>query len=79
MLHARLAARRQSRHPALLHDPEFVDDVVGALLEARIARHGEHQADGREVVAGDVSGELAAVGIPARIALRLRLRPARVR
>ena len=52
------------------------DEVVGALLEARIAGGRVHQADGGEVMAGDVSGELAAVGVPAGVALGL-LRQAR--
>ena len=52
---------------------ELADHVVDPLLEARIARCLPHEADGRQVVAGDVSGEVAVVAVPAAVGLRLRL------
>ena len=51
---------------------QLADDVVGALLEADVAGRRPHQADGREVVAGDVTGEVSAVAVPAAVGLRLR-------
>ncbi len=45
--------------------------VVGPLLEARVAGRGPHHADGREVVAGDVAGEVLAVAVPAAVGLGL--------
>src|SRR5262249_27247537 len=57
----------------VLNGFQFADDVVGALLELRVAGRGVHQTDRREVMAGDVSGQLAAVSVPARVARRLRL------
>ena len=53
---------------------EFFDQVIGALLEARVAGGGIHQAHRREVMAGDMAGELLAVdGIPATVTLGFRL------
>src|SRR5262245_60247373 len=48
----------------LLH---FADDVVGPLLEARIARRGVHKTHGRQVVARDMSREVSAVPVPAGV------------
>ena len=53
----------------VLHQLQLAHDVVGALLEANIAGGGEHQADGREVMPGNVSCQLAAIGIPTCVAL----------
>src|SRR5882724_5841881 len=41
----------------------------------RVARCGEHQADCREIVAGDVAGEVFAVAIPAAVGLGLWFEP----
>ena len=59
----------------VLHFLHLVDDVVGALLEARVAGRGLHQADRRQIMPGDVAGELPAVAVPAGVARRLRLEP----
>src|SRR5207247_7281930 len=56
----------------VLHLLQSADDVVGALLEPRLAGGRPHEADGREVVAGDVAAEVSAVAVPARVRLRFR-------
>ena len=48
-------------------------DVIRPLLEARVARGGPHQAHRREVMTGDVTGEVPAVPVPAAVRLGLRL------
>ena len=52
-------------------DPNVGDEIISALLESRIARGGIHQADGGEMMTGDVAGQLTAIGIPAGVALGL--------
>ncbi len=75
----RLAAVRQRAQIAVgilvLNDLQFTNDVVGARLEARIARRRVHQADGRQMMPCDVPREVAAVAVPARIWLRLFRQP----
>ena len=51
---------------------QLAHDVVGALLEPPVARGRPHEADGREVVAGDMAGEVVAVAVPALVRLRFR-------
>ena len=53
----------------VLHGLQLADDVVGALLEANVAGRRPHQADRGQIVPGDVSGEIAAVAIPAAVRL----------
>jgi hypothetical protein len=47
-------------------------DVVGALLEPRLAGGRPHEAHRREVMAGDVAGEVVAVAVPAAVRLCFR-------
>ena len=66
------------------------DDVIGALLEARVAGRREHVADGREVVTGDVPRKLLAaravppavtfigLGLQARLAAQGEEHPVRL-
>src|SRR5262249_61346505 len=56
----------------LLH---FADDVIGPLLETRIARRGVHKTHGRQVVARDMSSEVSAVSVPAGVPLGLWFQP----
>jgi len=56
----------------VLHRLQLAHDVVGALLEPPVARGRPHEADGREVVAGDMAGEVVAVAVPALVWLRFR-------
>ncbi len=74
-VHAVLVGLRADVAVALfvLHGLQLGDEVVGALLEAVVAGRGVHQADGRQVVARDVAGELAARPVPPAVALGLRL------
>jgi hypothetical protein len=51
----------------ILDEFEFGDDVIGAFFETRITGGGEHEAYGREVMAGDVAGEVFGVAIPAAV------------
>ena len=44
-------------------------DIIGALLEARVAGGGVHIANGREVMAGDMTGKLAAGAVPTSVTL----------
>ncbi len=60
----------------VLHFLQLLHQVVGALLESRIARGDIHQAHGGEVMAANMAGELLAVDrIPAAVALGLGLEP----
>src|SRR4029077_11261471 len=52
---------------------QLADDIVGAFLETSIAGGGPHQADGRQVMAGDVSGQVPIVAIPSAVRRRLGL------
>ena len=61
----------------VLHQLQLAHDVVGALLEANIAGGGEHQADRGEIVSRNVARELAAIGIPTRVALGFGREPRR--
>src|ERR1700753_3832518 len=54
---------------------QFGDEVVNPLLEAYVAGGCVHHADGGEVMACDVSGELATGAVPAAVALCLRVEP----
>ena len=55
---------------------ELGDDVIGPLFEFGPSGRGVHQADGREIMAGDVAGQLFAVGpVPRTIRLRFGLEP----
>src|SRR4030095_17036221 len=50
----------------LLH---LLHDVICSLLEAWIAVRDKHQRHSRQIMPGDVTGEISAVAIPTRIAL----------
>jgi len=57
----------------VLNGLQFAHEVVGALLEAGVARRRIHQAHCGEVVPCDVTGQLASRAIPPVVALGLRL------
>ena len=57
----------------VLHEFQLADDVVGTGLERRISRRGPHHADRRQVVAANMPGQVAAVGIPAAVGFGSRL------
>ncbi len=52
----------------VLHFLEAGHEIVGALLEPIVARGLVHEAHRGEMVARDVSGEIAAVAVPSRVA-----------
>jgi hypothetical protein len=68
-----IAERSKVTGAALVLDfLEFGDKAVRTLFEAHIAGGGIHQADGGQIMAGDVTGELFALHrIPTSIAIRL--------
>ena len=71
----RLAPSLERREVAVavgvLHGREFPDDVCRALFEPGVAGGRPHQADGRQVMTGDVPGEIAAAAVPPAVRLRL--------
>src|SRR5581483_11516737 len=48
---------------------EFLDEIVRTLLEPRIAGRRPHVTHRREIMPGDVPGELAALAIPSAVTL----------
>ena len=52
---------------------EFLYDIVRSLFETRISRGGPHQAYSREVMSGDVTGEISSAAVPAAVWFALRL------
>ncbi len=49
---------------------QLAHEVVGSGLEARVASGREHETHGREVMARDVAGEIAAPAVPAVVRFR---------
>ena len=58
-----------------LHLVEFAHDIVSALFEARVTRRPEHQRYRGEMMARDVSREIATAAIPATVRFRFRFEP----
>ncbi|MBA7701557.1 hypothetical protein ES703_110297 [subsurface metagenome] len=58
--------------PLVLNFLEFGDNIIRSPFEFLIAGYGVHQADGGEIMPGNVARQLAAVhGVPASVALSL--------
>ena len=54
-----------------LHRREIADEILRSVLEPPIAGYGVHQAHRREIVPGDVSGEVAPRTVPSAVRRRL--------
>src|SRR5207302_7908679 len=55
-----------------LHGRELLDHVRRALFESGVACGRPHQAHGREVMTGDVPGEIAPAAVPPAVRLGFR-------
>ena len=63
----------------VLHFLHFPDDIIGPFLDARVVGGGIHQADGGQIMSGDVAGEVFTVAVPTVVAFAWGSRPARTR
>jgi hypothetical protein len=51
----------------VLHGSKLADDVIRPLLVPRVAGREVHETDGREIVAGDMSGEVSPSTVPSGV------------